>query len=156
MPVTQRRLTGIPDFDALATLGYEIDEDGQTMCITGPARRLAQLVDRATRELDAVLSHAEWNAIADVMNGCADLYDYADSSVPSLLMVTANLQDSPEIESKWKVNTKDLCRRLNGLTPTHGEAILAAVRWARRHCEQWDHTQEGWWWPEYRRLKARG
>lgn len=143
------RITGIPDRDALTVLGYDLDEDGQTLCITGPQRRLAQLVERAARDIP--LSRAEWNAVADVMNGCADLYDYAESSVPALLMVAANLEDSPGIGEKWSVDAKALLRKLQRLTPTHGEAILAAVRWAWRHVDAWDHAKDEWWTPAFRR-----
>lgn len=143
------RITGIPDRDALTVLGYDLDEDGQTLCITGPQRRLAQLVERAARDIP--LSRAEWNAVADVMNGCADLYDYAESSVPAPLMVAANLEDSPGIGVKWGVDVKALLRKLQRLTPTHGESILAAVRWAWRHVDAWDQAKDEWWTPAFRR-----
>lgn len=154
MPTEQRRVTGIPDHAALAVLGYDLDEDGQTGVIVGPARRLARLVEGAARELDAVLNRAEWNAIADVLNGCADLYDYADTDIPAILLVRSNLADSPELGAKWQVDVPDLCRRLEALTPLHGEAILCAVRWAWRHCKAWDHTHASWWEPAFRRLRC--
>ncbi len=153
MPTERPRITGIPDTDALTVLGYSVDEDGQSLCVTGPAKRLAKLVERAARDIP--LSRAEWNAVADVMNGCADLYDYAESDVPALLMVTANLQDAIGIEEKWKVDVKAICRKLNRLTPTHGEAILAAIRWAWRHCDAWDHSKDEWWTAAFRRASAK-
>lgn len=153
MPTEKTRLTAIPDVEALTAIGYDLDEDGQTLCVTGPARRLARLVTRAARELDAVLTRPQWNAIADVMNGCADLYDYADTGVPPLLMLRANLQDSPGLGEKWGIDVADLCRQLDALTPTHGEAILCAVRWAWRHCDAWDHTADDWWTPAFRAEK---
>lgn len=155
MPTKKGRLTFIPDPDALAVLGYSVEEDGATLCGVGPARRLARLVERAARELDAALSRAEWNAIADVMNGCADLYDYADTGVPALLMLRANLQDSPGIDRKWKFRIPDLLAKLDALTETHGEAILCAVRWAWRHVEAWDHSEDEWWQPAFRRAAVK-
>lgn len=152
----KRRVTGLPDYDALAVLGYDVTEDGQTLCIAGPQRRLARLVSRAARELGAVLTRGEWNAIADVMNGCADLYDYAESGVPALLMVKANLQDSPGIDKKWKIRLPDLLRKLDALTDTHGEAILCAVRWAWRNVDAWDHAKDEWWTPTFRRAGILG
>jgi len=150
------RVTGWPDADALAVLGYAVEEDGQTGVIVGPARRLARLVEQATAELSAVLDRNEWNAIADVMNGTADLYDFADSQVPALMMVRANLQDSPGIGKKWGVKLPDLLVKLAALTPLHGEAILCAIRWFWRNTDQKvDHTTEDWWRPEFRRLKSR-
>lgn len=154
MATERKRVTGIPDTESLTILGYSVGEDGQTGVITGPARRLARLVTAATRELGAVLEHAEWNAIADVMNGSADIYDYADTEVPAIMMIVANLQDSDGIGKKWEIDVADLARRLNALTPLHGEAILCAVRWAWRNCEAWDHADE-WWTPAYRILKSR-
>lgn len=144
------RVTGYPDRAALAVLGYSVEEDGQTGAITGPQRRLARLVSRAARELDAVLDRNEWNAIADVMNGTADLYDYADSDVPALLMVRANLEDSPGIDKKWKIKLPELLAKLQALTPVHGEAILCAVRWAWRNVDAWDHAKDEWWKPTFR------
>lgn len=154
MATTRPRVLVLPDADALAALGYSLDEDGNTACMTGPAKRLARLVESATAELGSVLDRAEWNAIADVMNGCADLYDYAESDVPALIMVRANLQDSPGIGGKWGIDVPALCRRLEALTPLHGEAILCAVRWAWRHCDEWD-PRDDWWTPAFRRLRER-
>ena len=154
MPTDRDRVTAIPDLEALAVLGYDPDEDGQSACVRGPARRLARLVEAAAADLEAALSRAEWNAVTDVMNGCADLYDYADTGVPALLMVRANLQDSPEVGEKWEIDVADLCRRLEALTPLHGEAILCAVRWAWRHCDAWDHQADDYWRPAFRRAHA--
>lgn len=153
MPTDVKRLTAIPDLEALAVLGYDVTEDGQTGCVVGPARRLAKLVEQATAELSAVFGRNEWNAIADVMNGCADLYDHAGTDVPALMMVRMNLQDSPGIEKKWKIKLPELTRKLEALTTLHGEAILCAVRWAWRHCDDWDHQQDEWWRPEFRKYK---
>lgn len=154
MPTDKTRITAIPDAAALAVLGYDTDEDGQTACVVGPARRLARLVTRAARDLDAVITRNEWNAIANVTNGCADLYDYADTDVPPLLLLRADLEDSPGLGEKWGVDVPDLCRRLEALTPAHGEAILCAVRWAWRHCDEWNHATDSWWQPAFR-LAAR-
>lgn len=155
MATTRPRVLVLPDLDALAVLGYSLEEDGNTACLVGPARRLARLVEQATAELDSVLERAEWNAIADVCNGRADLYDYAESDIPALLVVRANLRDSPEIGEKLGIDVPALCRRLEALTPLHGEAILCAVRWAWRHCDEWDHTRDEWWTPAFRRLRER-
>ena len=157
MATEKRRITAIPDLDALAVLGYTLDEDGATLCAVGPAQRLARLVERASRELEAVLDRGEWNAIADVMNGCADLFDYAESTVPALTLLVANLRDGDLLNGlgrKWSVDVPDMSRRLEALTPTHGEAILCAVRWAWRHTEAWDQDRDPWWRPSFRRDHA--
>jgi hypothetical protein len=60
-------------------------------------------------------------------------------------MVTANLLDSPGIGKKWKVDVNDLVTRLGALTPLHGEAILAAVRWFWGHPDEINHQKDEWW-----------
>ena len=47
MPTKKDRVNIILDADALAVLGYSVVEDGPTACGTGPAKRLAKLVERA-------------------------------------------------------------------------------------------------------------
>lgn len=143
------RVTGYPDTDALAVLGYDLPEDGPTAVIQGPARRLARLVERAAAEIK--LDRAEWNAVADVMNGSADLYDYAGSDVPPGLLIRGNLDDTPGIGEKWGIKVPALLKKITALSPIHHEAILCAVRWAWRHCDEWDHTTDEWWTPAFRR-----
>lgn len=145
MPTDKRRITIIPDAGALAVLGYDLADAPITEAVTTACRTAARLVAGATRELEAVLSRAEWNAIADVMNGTADLYDYAGLHAPALMMVAANLLDSPGIGKKWKVDVGELVAKVNALTPTHGEAILAAVRWFWGHPDRIDHAKDEWW-----------
>ena len=162
MPTAHRRLalTLTPDtLAAAATLGRDLSPDPDrargdaSMAVTGALAEYAAAIDRAARELDPVLTRAEWNAVADVMNGCADLYDYVGPQMSPLVMVTANLQDTPGIGEKWGIDTADLCRRLAALTPTHGYAILAAVRWFWTHL-QIDHGRDEWWTPAFRRTAS--
>jgi hypothetical protein len=147
------RVAGVPDLDALIVLGYSREEDGQTGVIRGPTRRLARLIEQASRDIH--FSRAEWNAVADVMNGCADLYDYADSDVPAGIMVRANLEDSPGLGEKWGIDVKKLLAKIVKLSPTHHEAILCAVRWAWRNVDAWDHSKDEWWTPAFRRKSTK-
>jgi hypothetical protein len=123
--------------------------------LAGLVSRYAALVERGAADLKAVLSRAEWNAIADANNGCADMWDYPDGvgATSPLLMFWANVHDSPELGAKWEIDAKRLVKKLQGLAPHHGEAILCAVRWFWTHCEpgQIDHTKDEWWTPEFRR-----
>lgn len=147
MPTIKRRVTIIPDDEALAVMGYDLNLDRTviTEAINGSCRAAARLIAQAGRELEGVISRAEWNAIADAMNGSAELYDYGRVHTPALQMITANLEDSLGIGKKWKFDVADLCRRLDALTPTHGEAILAAVRWFWQHCQAINHRTDEWW-----------
>jgi hypothetical protein len=148
VPTEKKRITLIPDDDALAVLGRDLTADGATMAVNGALAEYAFVIDRSARDLAAVLDRKEWNAIADVMNGCADLMDYGGPQFSPLLMVTANLQDSPGIDKKWKIDVPDLCRRLSALTAVHGYAILAAVRWFWTH--KVNHQKDEWWTAAFR------
>lgn len=150
MPTERKRITLIPDHDALAVLGRTVEGDGATMAVNGALAEYAFIVERAARDLDAVLTRPEWNAIADVMNGCADLYDYGGPQMSPLLMVTANLQDTPGLAKKWKIDVPDLCRRLSALTTAHGYAILAAVRWFWSQGDGINHLKDEWWAVKFR------
>jgi hypothetical protein len=160
MPTAKKRVMLQPDTAALVALGRDIgpDDDGNwtepTACINGALREYADALTRAAGELAAVLTRPEWNAVADVTNGCADLYDYMDGPhVGPLTMVWANLCDSPEAGAKWGIDVADLTARLRALTPLHGYAILAAVRWFWTHCEGIDHAGDSWWAPAFRAKK---
>jgi hypothetical protein len=84
MPTEKRRITLIPDADALAVLGYDLADEATpiTEAVNTACRTAARLVAGATRELEAVLSRNEWNAIADVMNGTADPCTTTPASTP--------------------------------------------------------------------------
>ena len=158
MPTDHKRLTIIPDFQALATVGRDLRHktkpdrwENVTLGVNGALGELALLIESATTELDAALTRREWNAIADVMNGCADLYDYSGPQIGPLTLLVGNLQDSEGLGAKWGIDTADLVRRLQVLTPLHGFAILAAVRWFWAHCNDVDHQKHNWWLPRYRR-----
>lgn len=164
MPTERKRLTFLPDLDALAVCGRDIrpDEGGRwsspTDQVNGMIRRHALLIDRAARELDAVLTRAEWNLIADVNNGCADLWDYSGSGLPYLTGIAANVEDGDRLDGvggKWAVDVPALLAKLRALTPTHGEAIADAVRWFWDHPQEIDHTRDEWWTPAFRRKAVR-
>jgi len=164
MPTERKRVALLPDVEALAIAGYDItpDDEGRwnepTTAINGACRRYAMLVEQAGRELASVLSRAEWNAIADVMNGSADLMDYSETPMVALQMIVPNLQDGDALEGtgkKWKIDVADVVRRLQSLTPAHGEAILAAVRWFWSHSAAIYHSKHQWWHPEFRRKAIR-
>lgn len=159
VPTERKRLTLIPDLDALAVLGRDIrpDEEGRwqdaTTAVNGALKRYALLSEQANRELDAVLTRAEWNLIADVNNGCADLYDYAATDCPALVMIRANVVDGDRLEGagkKWGVDVPGLVAKLDALTPLHGEAIADAVRWFWSHPDL-DHAKDHWWLAAFRR-----
>lgn len=160
MPTEKKRLTFIPDIASLAVCGRDIrpDEGGKwsdaSQQVNGVLRRHAMLVEQAARELDAVLAREEWNLIADVNNGSANLWDYCESQLPLLAGITANVEDGDALEKageKWGVDAKALVRKLKKLSPLHGEAIADAVRWFWDHPDGIDFAADPWWLPAFRR-----
>lgn len=141
----------------LAVAGWDVTpgEDGRregvTTAVIGTLNRFAALVEQAAREVDAVLSREEWNALADANNGCYDLFDFGEPQTSPLTILWANVQDSEGLGEKWGIDRRSLVAHLKRLTPLHGEAILAAVRWFWSHCDAIDHQKDEWWTPKFRR-----
>lgn len=166
--VMPKRVMLIPDGDALKVLGRDIgprpnETTGEsewrepTAAINGALAEYAYLIDRAAGELAAVLNRAEWNALADVLNGCADLHDYGTTPMNPLVLIVAELHDGDRyngIGAKWGIDVPDLCGRLAALTPLHGYAVHAAVRWLWTHSDAIDHTTAEWWAVGFRRPPA--
>jgi len=161
MPTTKQR-TMIPIEPApLAVAGWDVTpgddgrREGVTTAILGTVNRFAALVEQAGRELDAVLTRDEWNALADANNGCYDLFDHAEPMTSPLTILWANVQDSEGLGEKWGIDPRALVRKLKALAPLHGEAILAAVRWFWHHCDAIDHQKDEWWAPSFRRTAVK-
>lgn len=180
MPTDKFRCSVTFDPFTLARLGIDAgrEENQSAWTINGCLRRLAMLVEQASRELEAVLTRAEWNLLADALNGCADVFDLAGSPIPALTLVRAEVADAHALNrlgDKWLLTEKEeqkltlpkarkladeraveLNAKLAALASVHGEAILAAVRWFWTHTEPGviDHTKDEWWKPEFRALAA--
>lgn len=159
----------------LRTLGLEpegnpddgVPADGATQ-VSSALARYAELVDRASREVSKRLKREEWNYLADVLNGCADLWDWSETPMPSLSLIRANVADAHALDGagdKWFGDgnpgsgdkaTKGFIAKLAELEPIHGDAILAAVRWFWRHHRTVDHIEHAWWTTQYRTGKGTG
>jgi hypothetical protein len=149
MPTVKTRVTAIPDFDALAVIGCDLDVDGQTGIVNGPTRRLACLIEHAAKTIK--LSRAEWNTIADAMNNTEDLREYFSTEEPAGLLIRENLEWKPDVGAKWGVRLKSLIKKVDAMTPIQHEAILSAIRWAWRLVDKWDYQTTEWWTPAFRR-----
>lgn len=159
MPPAPQRLTFVPDLAALAILGRDPRPDpdtgrvsGGTSAVNSALVEFAGLIEPAARELAAALTPAEWSAIADACNGWLDLSDPSGLGADPLTALCHQLADCERFSKlgrKWKINTAALVERLETLTPAHGFAALAAVRWF------WQHPQtEGPWWEPAFRVRA--
>jgi hypothetical protein len=157
MPTKKRRISLCVDDHVFAVLSLDRMKHGATQ-ISMALSRYAEHVHRAGRHIEAILDRDEWNAIADVCNGCADLWDYSGTSY--LIMIQANVEDGHELDGlgyKWfgdgsvgDERIKNMLRKLDGMTNIEGDAIAAAVRYFWTHCHEIDHARDEWWMLAYR------
>lgn len=139
-----------------------VPADGATQ-VTAALARYADAVARAGVEVDKILVRAEWNYLAGVLNGCANLWDWSETPMPSTLLIRANAEDAHSLNGagdKWFGDELDagsgdkaakaFFAKLAKLTPIQGDAILAAVRWFWRHHAAIDHSEHMWWAVEFR------
>ncbi len=164
MPTDKRQISLTIDLDLLRALALDPKEHGAVQ-VAAALARYAEHVGRAARRVEKVLIRAEWNALADVLNGCADLWDYSETPLPHLLMIRADVEDGHRLDGlgcKWfgdgqagDRGIKDLLCKLGKMTDLEGDAIAAAVRFfwtdppllgARRI----DHGTDEWWTLAYR------
>jgi hypothetical protein len=131
--------------------------------IVGAITRYADAVDRASRELDKLLTREEWNYLADVLNGCADIWEWSETPMGSMFLILAEAEDAHSLNrtgDKWfgeelepgsgDKATKVMLTKLRGLSQIHGDAILAATRYFWSHAQEVDHIEHQWWRVEYR------
>lgn len=137
MPSDKRRimLTLIDDRPFLV-LGLDPEEHGAAH-VWAALTRYAALVERAGRELEARLDRRDWCYLADVLNGCLDLWDDSGTALSALTLIAAEAEDGQRLNGtgdKWygagqgEPGVRALLAKLRRLDPVHGEAILAAVR----------------------------
>jgi hypothetical protein len=131
--------------------------DGATQ-ITAALGHYADAVERANAELDQVLSRAEWNMMADVLGGCANLWDFTESSMSALFFIRAEVEDAQRLDGagdKWfgeelergsgDKAVKALLKKLAAMSYIHGDAIMAAIRHFWRYSRTIDHSRDIWW-----------
>ena len=151
MPTDRRRLYWIVDEYACAVLGHDPSKLSSVQ-LTAAMRRYAGLIAKAAREVERSLSREEWCLLADLPNGCADLWDYSETALPHSLLIVAQLEDGQRLDGsgdKWfgaglgDAGTKALVRKIIRWPETHSVAIAAAVRYFWSDPER-DSDAE-WW-----------
>ncbi len=157
MPTDKRRISLIVDEDVFRVLALDPEEHGATP-VSAALSRYADHIARASARVASRLDRAEWNALADVLNGCADLWDYAGFRMTYLMLVRAEVEDGIQLvalDEKWHLaeRGKVLLRKLARMTELEGDAIAAAIRfflWACSHGNTIDHAVDEWWTLAYR------
>jgi hypothetical protein len=128
--------------------------------------RYAYGIERATRDLAALLNDDEWTFLADAINGGLSLFGDRESTVvlETHRLIAFSLLDaygSNGLADHWfgdgKGNeaTTVLCAKLLKLEPIHGDAIGAAIRYFWNHADDPDIDSRKWWLVKDR-LAARG
>ena len=147
-----RRIMFPPDPQVLATCGRDLDGDGEENAsaqIQSMLARHAALIEQAAGELETTLTRSEWNLLAEVMTSSGDLWRVAESSERPLTLTMLTLSAMKSI-APVGVDVPALVNRLDGLSPTHAETIVAAIRWLRIHPEV-NRDADSWWSPGWRR-----
>lgn len=152
MPTDKRRIMISIDDDTFSSLALDPRQAGAGE-VTALLEHLAELIGRATAELQKILTPEDWWYLADVLNGTgADLGGGPGWPRHTIALLVAQVEDSHSLDgvgTKWypaedsDARVRALARRLRGLSETHAEAIAAAVRyfWSRP-----DVARDTAWW----------
>lgn len=161
MPTEKKRIMLTDD-------GVTIDLLARDHTATGVALALSEyagLLAAASREIEDTFNRAEWNLMADALNGCLELHDLTGGITYGTL-IYAEIADGCSISGlavKWLDNdpkkastaAKDLLRRIEALSPIHHAAIAASVRWFWANSDKIDHECDDWWRVGFRRWRER-
>lgn len=149
MADTRRRLQA-HDTPHLDTLARPHTAEGIDLAVA----EYAGLLWLAGREIEGQLDRAEWNMLADALNGCLDLHDFS-GGISYGTLILAEVSDGHSLNrlgDKWlgckgkkaDETANDLLRRLSAMSALHHAAIAAAVRYFWEHTEI-DIATEEWW-----------
>jgi len=120
--------------------------------------QLASLVDEAAADLDKILTRGDWNALADTLNGCLNLWADPGDRFPPMVLIIAELEDGDRLNGlgeKWDVHVPKLVANLKLLSPAHAASLLAAVRYFWENHEAIDHQVDEWWKVSFRTKRDR-
>jgi hypothetical protein len=127
--------------------------------VAAAVRRYADALADARRRLARSFDRSEWNLMADVMNGSADLQDYVEHPPSAASLLLANVQDGHALDGagyKWfgeedpaasDRKVEALIAKLGKLSPLEADAIGWAIREFWERCDEVDHAKDDWWLP---------
>lgn len=177
MATKDKRYSVGPGPDVLAALGLDptIKGDVTAGAILGAVERLADGFQAAVGALTGHFHRREWEFLADVMR-CAEFPEF-DGQLPAHLMIVETIeraQRDRRAGDRWFISAhdqltltvgaamkrsddrvKEVCDRIRSLSPIHGDAVLAAVRWYWRHHEDKSAVGGEWWLPSARKAWVR-
>ncbi|MBU6428712.1 MAG: hypothetical protein KGR26_06880 [Cyanobacteria bacterium REEB65] len=128
----------------------------QSIQIAAALHRYAAALADGRRRLARVFDRQEWNLMADIMNGCLDLHDYAETPFSIGTLIMANIQDGHRLngigrdwfgDDQADQRVEALVRKVVKLQPIEADAIGVAIRqfWADPDV---DPTTDEWWLPK--------
>jgi hypothetical protein len=88
--------------------------------LSGRLNNVLERYDASWRESLPELSKNEWCAICDANNGT--IFDQ-----PSIMIVWANVADSPDLEEKWGIKLAPLVKKLRALAKPQAVAVIEAI-----------------------------
>lgn len=113
----------------LAAIGLPVDaDDRQGWSLSGRLNAVVERYSQIVADAMPEFSRGEWCAIFDANNGT--IFDEW-----SLMMIWANVADSPELAEKWKVNVGKLVEKLRGLSKAQAAAVTEAIERFWHHSE---------------------
>ena len=119
--------------ETLAVLSRDRTSSG----VRAALEEYAGLIEGAGRELESAFTPAEWNYLADSLNGTlTEGYTPADLAI--------QVRDADALRKagrKWKVKAEELATTCEALSPLHLAALFAAVRFFFSS----DESPEQWW-----------
>lgn len=137
MPTDRKRVHYLPVEQPLAVLGYSLEHDGNTLIGTGPARRLALLVERARETVE--FTRSEWNILYAALAPVIEDFPMSENSARSIIVAQLLTAVSQGVKAARVMDRVQRCSDLQA------EAILCAVRWAWRNRDSWDAEKDEWW-----------
>lgn len=173
MPTNRKRVAFAPDHKALVALGLDPDLDGTvtSAAVSGALARYADLMYEAAADMDRLWRRTQWGFVADCLRNTR-FPVFTPSDYPAHLAVIQAIDrehGERRIGDGWFLNAIDgaqltlvaarqksdarvkaVCEQLRALTPVHGAAVLAAVRWYWDHEEELKDTAREWWLPSDR------
>jgi hypothetical protein len=166
MPTEKRRIQLSVDEEVFRTLALDPREHGAIQ-VSAALARYARHLGAAAREVEGMFSRDEWNYIADVMNGCADMMDYSETPLSHRISILANVEDGHRLDGagyKWfgeedraaaDAAVAALAQKLHRLTDLQGDAVAAATRFFWDDSTgSIDHARDPWWTLAFRKKAA--
>lgn len=108
--------------DTLTTLGQVDAEDRAGWSLSGRLNAIVERYNQIISESMPEFSKWEWSALLDANSG-------------SLILLWANVADSPELPEKWGINLQNLVVKLQGLSRAQAAAVTEAIYRFWHHCD---------------------